>query len=616
LRWSLGPGRLPTRLALAFSGLVLVSVAGVTWATLALVRSSFRSEAERSLVDGAARLEAELQSLRRGAEARVGELLADPDLSRLIGALDRGQWSREDGRVVTWAQSEMEGSGLTLLELVDPAGTIVSSGHWPGSAGFPSGGDVGGGPFVAVESLREGPAPAVLASGELRGLRGVYRLRGGHLLDEGLLDRLQITSGGPVALVSLEGRFDARFSREWTLARGGSGGPAWRDVPAVEGSGGPNGGEGGVREGDTRHTRPALKRTPRESFLVVASAPGGTGNATRFLLARSTAPLAALQDRIAVMTLVFAAGGLALSWAGAVVLSRRITRPLEDLAEGARRIAGGDLETRVPERGSVELTALARSFNRMSTDLERNREELIRAERIATWREIARRIAHEIKNALSPIQLSLENVRKAFRSGHPEMDRILEESTTAASAEIAGLDRMVAEFSEFARMPPLEPGPYDLHDVLRRAARTACGEDGYELRLGARPADGRGDADQLYRAFLNLIKNAREAMEEAGTWGGSHPLRVEARRLAGDLFEVAIHDRGPGLEAAEAERIFTPYFTTKSSGTGLGLPLVHRIVTEHGGTVRVEGRRGEGSVFTVRLRARVEVPGRPGESPS
>jgi nitrogen fixation/metabolism regulation signal transduction histidine kinase len=258
--------------------------------------------------------------------------------------------------------------------------------------------------------------------------------------------------------------------------------------------------------------------------------------------------------------------------------------------------------------GRDEVARLTQAFDRMTRDLVLSEERLRQSERVAAWREIARRIAHEIKNPLSPIQISIETLRKAKDREHKDFDALFSELTATVLEEVQRMKRIVSEFSDFARMPAPRPQSVDLVELVGQVVllmrEGARGRVEVELEAGT-PETLSADPDQLRQSLMNLIKNAIEAVEGDPNRDG-RPGRVKVS-LRGDArgITLAVEDNGPGMSAETRQRIFTPYFTTKTSGkvigTGLGLPIVQRIVEEHGGRVHVESTLGVGTRFEVWL---------------
>jgi signal transduction histidine kinase len=302
--------------------------------------------------------------------------------------------------------------------------------------------------------------------------------------------------------------------------------------------------------------------------------------------------------------LTFISAGLALAALGAVVLigllvARRTARDLESLAEGSLAAARGDLDHRVPVRSKDEVGAVANAFNFMMEDLRTSKERLVIAERIAAWQEIARRLAHEIKNPLTPIQMAMDTLRKTWRKKHPSFDEILEESTTTVLQEADRLKHIVTEFSDFARMPKPEFQRLDLNEVVRSALKLYQGAAPVETKLGSVP-ELDADKNQINQVVLNLVENARDAI---GQREGGRVVVSTRLGEAGDRAMLVVEDNGLGVPTELKDKVFAPYFTTKlnKGGTGLGLAIVHRIVSDHGGRITVSDAPSGGARFSIEL---------------
>jgi nitrogen fixation/metabolism regulation signal transduction histidine kinase len=294
---------------------------------------------------------------------------------------------------------------------------------------------------------------------------------------------------------------------------------------------------------------------------------------------------------------------LGVAVAVGAVLARRIARPVEALAAGATRVGAGDLDTRVDAPASGEVRRLVDAFNRMVADLAEQRDELARLERVAAWRDLARGLAHEIKNPLTPIQLAVQQLGDRYpgtggdHGDSPDEYRVLlDECVEIVDEEVAALRRLVKEFSEFARLPEPRPEPGDLGSLIDDVARLYGEERVRRTDAGALAA--RFDAGELRRALINLVDNGLAACRAAG-----RPERVEisAAPAVGGGVRIRVADRGAGIEPENLARIFEPNFSTKSEGMGLGLALVEGIVRGHGGTVTVDSRPGEGAMFVLDL---------------
>ena len=225
--------------------------------------------------------------------------------------------------------------------------------------------------------------------------------------------------------------------------------------------------------------------------------------------------------------------------------------------------------------------------------------DLIKAQKAAAWQEVAQRIAHEIKNPLTPIQLSAQRLRKKAIEHAPDLRAVVDDATTAIINEVTGLKTLVDEFSSFARMPLPQPRLLDLHEVLREVIQlyqTAYRDVRIHERFDAELPPGYADRDQMKRVFTNLFDNAVEAVNKRGevwvaTAVAGHPPKIR----------IEVSDDGAGIHPDDRDKLFVPYFSKKKSGTGLGLAIVQRIISDHNGQIRVMERRPHGTTFVVEL---------------
>jgi nitrogen fixation/metabolism regulation signal transduction histidine kinase len=251
-----------------------------------------------------------------------------------------------------------------------------------------------------------------------------------------------------------------------------------------------------------------------------------------------------------------------------------------------------------------EIGQLAEDFNVMTKQLIESRERMLQAERVAAWRELARRLAHELKNPLFPLQITIENLKRA-RTAPPELfDEVFEESTTTLLAEVENLKKIIGRFSDFAKMPAPQFEPVQLNDIVINVMRAF----GAQLNAPDRPGvDARvelapdlpaisADPEQMQRVLRNLVLNALDAMPSGGTLT-VHTATQDSRVT----LEVA--DTGQGLTPEECERLFTPYYTTKQHGTGLGLAIVQSVVSDHGASISVKSAPGKGATFRIEFKA-------------
>jgi nitrogen fixation/metabolism regulation signal transduction histidine kinase len=294
---------------------------------------------------------------------------------------------------------------------------------------------------------------------------------------------------------------------------------------------------------------------------------------------------------------------------GAIV-SRRVTRRVAALAEASRRVGAGDLTVSLPTSATDEITELTQAFNDMVRDLRESRSRIEYLQRISAWQDFARRLAHEIKNPLTPIQLAAQELDETYDGGDEAYRRKLENARAIIEEEVATLRRLVGEFSAFAKLPRADLSPSDLNEVAHaiEAAVPAMlddlGDDGpapVEVRVSAatEPIRVRMDPMMLKRGVDNLVRNAIQSVHAANRAGGGQ-VYVRTYR-SGDAGFIEVRDDGPGITEENWERVFDPYYTTKSEGTGLGLAIVKKVVLEHGGEVRLDRAPEGGARFTLEL---------------
>jgi signal transduction histidine kinase len=304
---------------------------------------------------------------------------------------------------------------------------------------------------------------------------------------------------------------------------------------------------------------------------------------------------------------------LAVTLTFSVLLARRVVVRVGEIARATRAVAAGNLEVRVAPRGRDEIGDLARSFNEMVTDLKESRDRIAYLGRVSAWQGIARRLAHEIKNPLTPIQLAIQEVAEKYDGSDEKYRRIVGTAREVIEEEVATLRRLTTEFSEFARLPQVQPVVTDLAEFLddcRAAFSSSAAERGVSIVWHRPPRAVKVPMDRqmMRRVIDNLVRNAIDAATGAGLKtapeGGlpKEPrVDVEARASADGLdAEIVVRDNGPGISPEAREHLFEPYFTTKQTGTGLGLAIVKKIVLEHGGDVHIDGAT-VGAVFRVSL---------------
>ncbi|HTF90670.1 MAG TPA: sensor histidine kinase [Planctomycetota bacterium] len=297
-----------------------------------------------------------------------------------------------------------------------------------------------------------------------------------------------------------------------------------------------------------------------------------------------------------------------------LVIARRITQPILALHEHTRHVAAGDLDARVAVAGSDELAELGKAFNEMTSEIKEKRAELVKAEKDAAWREMARQVAHDIKNPLTPIQLSVDLLRRARREKSPQFDSIFERTTDTIARQVEHLREIANDFHALTgALKQQNPRDFDagalVDDLMSLNAAWARESS---VRLTRKGGGGRVHVDEplLRRVLQNLISNAIQASPE----GGELEFEVSTH---GDRVRIELRDRGVGLSQEVRARLFEPYFTTRSTGTGLGLAIAKRAVEEMAGAIRLEPRPdGVGTTASVDLPgAKHPEPERPAPDP-
>jgi signal transduction histidine kinase len=592
------------KLLVVFALTVFLSVAAVALLVSAVTRRAFeRSEDERT---AALVTQFRREFNRQGDDVarRVEVIAASEDASRMAAKLNRPQ--ADAGPYFELAKTTAEHNGLDFLEFVESDGTIISSAQWPAKFGyadngvgsFAASGDQGA--FLKQEELQDGAALGLFAVRATRvGERPVYVI-GGRRLDKSFLSGIDMPAGMRALLYQNRGgRFAAELLVDPSESASETGRPLEKLEPLVD----------AVRRSKEEATglvHWSGDKAEDEVFHAVPLLGAGSGKdrpvLAILLIGNSRRSYVVLTRHIRSAALMVGGGGILLaillsSWAAA-----RVTRPVEQLAHAAQEVAEGNWNVRVDVLGDDELGQLADSFNRMTTELLGQKERLIQAERVAAWRELARRLAHELKNPLFPLQLTVENLVRARQQTPEQFEEVFRESSRTLLAEIANLKGIIGRFSEFSKMPQPKLQRVQVNEVIRGAlqlfqaqleapgrAKISC-EVQLDPHLGAISAD----AELLHRAISNLVLNAMDAMPQGGTL--TLRTRDDGREV---VIEVA--DTGAGLTPEECERIFTPYYTSKEHGTGLGLAIVQSVVSDHGGRIHVRSSPGRGTTFVIEL---------------
>ncbi|MGC2184202.1 MAG: ATP-binding protein [Terriglobales bacterium] len=587
------------KLLLVFALTVCLSVGAVT----AIVSNVTRRAFERANEDQTTALIAQFRRefSRRGEEVahRVDTIARSDTATRMALAVSRG--STDYSAYVNEAKTLADNQQLDFLEFVGSNGTILSSAQWPAKFGYKESSWPAGAPpkdaFLRQEDLPEGAALSLSALRQVEvGDKPIY-VMGGRRLDQDFMASLELPAGMRAMLYR---NLAKGFSAPLLVRPSGNAQQVALLAPLIE----------HVQQHQQEAT--ALLHWSGDAAddeSVHAIPLNGQDNQLLgiLLVGNARRPYVELRNRIRSAALLAASVGIVLAILFSGWASSRVTRPVEQLAEAARDVAGGNWNTRVAVNSSDELGALAEAFNRMTGELLEQRERLVQAERVAAWRELARRLAHELKNPLFPLQLTVENLVRARQQSPEQFEEIFPESSATLLAEIANLKGIISRFSEFSRMPQPQWQRVQVNQIVQNVARLlqaqlqAPEHPAIECRLELAEdlAPMAADPELLHRAFSNLALNAMDAMPQGGTLS----LRT---RQCGDRMVVEIADTGTGLSAEECERLFTPYFTNKAHGTGLGLAIVQSIVSDHGGRIGVHSEPGRGTAFMIELPANLD----------
>jgi signal transduction histidine kinase len=610
------------KLLLLFAATVLLCVGVISASVYSTIRRSFERADQDRANAVAAQFRSEFQ--RRGQEvARKVESVAAGETVQRI-ALDMNRGATDSGEHVSEARALAAQQQLDFLELVDSRGTILSSAQWQAKFGYPeaavpaAAGTAGA--FLKREELPEGATLGLFAVRVARvGEQPLYVI-GGERLDQGFLSTLDIPTGTRVLLYQ---NLDAKWNPKSLLDLNGSAAGVDKIAPLV------------AKVRDTLQESQGVIRWTADSAdaevfhaipltgpvlnSVNPSAPNlnsANQNLTNqnlpnpstanqqllcvLLVGSSRRPLIELQRQVVSTAMLVGGVGILVAVLTSLWFAARVTRPVESLAEAARRVAAGDLATKVEVESSDELGELAASFNRMTEDLAQQKERTLQAERVAAWRELARRLAHELKNPLFPLQVTVENLMRAKQKSPEMFEEVFHEGTATLLAEIDNLKTIVARFSEFSKMPQPQRHSTQVNEVVRSVLRVfhAQLEEKNQIAVRTELADPlpeiSADPDLLHRALQNLVLNAIDAMPQGGA------LTIRTATL-GDRIEISVTDTGSGLTPEECGRLFTPYYTTKQHGTGLGLAIVQSVVSDHGGKISVESTKEKGTAFRIEL---------------
>jgi two-component system nitrogen regulation sensor histidine kinase NtrY len=584
------------RLLGLFTLTVVIVVALVTIVASFTIRRAFERADEQHTSALVAQFRSEFA--RRGEEvARNVEDIATHDPMQRI-AVELSRPSPDYSPYSNEAEGLARSHQLDFLEIVASDGAIISSAQWPARFGYKDESwqrtpdVVSGAAFLKREDLPAGPVLALSAARQVRAAENPLYVIVGRKLDRDFLASMTLPTEMRAFLYFNN---TPAFSADALIAAVGTLSQPQKLAPLIE----------VVRQqrGEASQTIDWTSDPADSESVRAIPLSGRKGELLAVLLVGSSRrSVVELERQIRSTAVLVGAGGLLLGILLSGWAANRVHKPVEQLAEAAREVAAGNLDVRVYVESRDELGQLGETFNRMARDLQEQRDRLVQAERVAAWRELARRLAHELKNPLFPLQITVENLVRARESNPDQFDEVFKESTATLSEELANMKTIIGRFSDFAKMPPPELQPLQLNDVVRQIGKLI---EPQLARDGASPITLvsqldptlpiiQADRDLLYRALQNLALNAIDAMPQ----GGTLTLRTswDAR-----FVHLDVGDTGVGLERAECERLFTPYYTTKQHGTGLGLAIVQSVVSDHHGKITVDSAPGRGAIFHVEL---------------
>ena len=586
-----------TKLFLVFLVTVLASVSVVAYGVTYYTRAAFEemdTERTEALV---AQFKKEFEQ-RRGVVAQLVKTIKDAEITLKV-AIDLARPTADQSLYVHDAAGAAQDHGLDFVEFVNWDGTIISSAQYPARVGYKN--DWGTATkdwedtpaFLKREELPDGVALSVTVVRTISGGndKKLYVI-GGRRLDQNFLASLVLPAGMRALLyLNLEPGF---VSSALSDINGPVEQPE-RLQPLIE---------------QIQRQPQSLVRTinwtrdvsSAEAFHAMPLLGRNNELLGVLLVGSSRKELVLLTNRIVTIAVVVAAAALLVGLLVSLWISSRITRPVRELSEGAREVATGRWDTRIDVRGSDEIGRLAIAFNDMTRTLAVQKERLLQTERVAAWRELARRLVHELRNPLFPMQITVENLQRAKQLEAKQFLEGFNYSTATLKTELANLNTIVGRFSDFSKMPAPQFTRVNVNETLRSVIRlfepqfTAVGKPTIttEYFITEPLPEIDADADLLHRAFQNLVLNALDAMPA----GGTLTLRT-LERQGNTRIEVA--DTGKGLTPEECSRLFTPYYTTKQQGTGLGLAIVQSVISDHHGSISVSSDPDRGTTFLIEL---------------
>jgi signal transduction histidine kinase len=588
---------LRTKLLLIFMLTVVASVAVVAYGVTHYTRAAFEEMDGQRTEALVAQFQKEFA--QRGEEVvHQVENIANAEIT-LRMALDLARPNADQSLYMHDGTGAAQDHGLDFVQFVNFDGTLISSAQFPSRVGYKNEWVIANKnwrdshAFLTKEELPDSVALSLTVVRTLPVGDKNFYIIGGRRLDQNFLASLVLPAGMRTLLYqNLEPDF---APAELTDVSGA--------VPQAERYGSL------IEQSKKQPQRPVISTinwsadpASAETFHAIPLAGRNDELLGILLVGSSRRELVLLTQRIGWIAASVGAGALLIALLLIWWFSARITHPVEELAVAAREVASGRWDARIDVRTYDEVGQLATAFNDMTRTLGVQKERLLQTERVAAWRELARRLAHELRNPLFPLQITVENLQRARQLDQEQFMEVFTESTATLKTELANLNSIVARFSDFSKMPAPRFERMNvngsLHEVLRLfdAQFNEVGKPAItrELFLKEGLPEIDGDPELLHRAFQNVVLNALDAMPAGGT------LTLRTSDLDGKI-RVEIADTGNGLTAEESARLFTPYYTTKPQGTGLGLAIVQSVVSDHHGTVSISSEEGRGTAIRIDL---------------
>jgi signal transduction histidine kinase len=585
------------KLSWIFLVTVLASVSVVAYGVVHYTQTAFEEMDTQRTEALVAQFNKEFEQGGDGVVQQV-ENIANSEITLKV-AIDLARPNADQSLYVHDAIGVSQDHGLDFVEFVNSDGTLISSAQYPARVGYKNDWVTattdwrGSRAFLKKEELPDGVALSVAAVRTVSGgnNKSLYVI-GGRRLNQNFLASLVLPSGMRALLYR---NLEPGFVEAALTDVNGSADNADRFR--------------GLIEQVQSNPRPVVRTinwtadaASAEAFHAMPLLGRNNDLLGVLLVGSPRKELVLLTRRIVTIAAVVGAAALLVGLLVSLWVAARITRPVVELAEGAREVATGRWDTRIHVRGTDEIGQLGTAFNDMTRTLAVQKERLVQTERVAAWRELARRLAHELRNPLFPMQITVENMQRAKQLEAKQFLEVFNESTATLKTELANLNTIVGRFSDFSKMPTPQFTKVNVNEILRAAVRlfeaqfNAVGKPTIttELFLNEPLPEIDADADLLHKAFQNLVLNALDAMPA----GGTLTLRTFERERN---IRIEVADTGKGLTPEECSRLFTPYYTTKQQGTGLGLAIVQSVVSDHHGTISVTSDEGRGTSFKIDL---------------